>query len=82
MLLRGVVAALVPVIVAGLQQLRWLDQRDFVAWWDEHVGVRQSTGCLGVKSSADRQTISMEAAESLTGIKNWQVSRCRLPIVN
>jgi hypothetical protein len=80
-LLRGVVAALVPVIVAGLQQLRWLDQRDFVAWWDEHVGVRHGAG-RGHKNNADLHSFSMEDAERLTGIKQPQVSRCRLPIVN
>lgn len=51
------------------------DQRDLVAWWDEHVGVRLHAG---TKLNADRHsTLSCKQAEQLTGIKQWQVSRWR-----
>lgn len=53
------------------------EQREFVRWWDESVGVRESPGRLGVKSNADLRSISREAAESLTGIMQQQVRKQR-----
>jgi len=43
--------------------------------------VRHGAG-RGHKNNADLHSFSMEDAERLTGIKQPQVSRCRLPIVN
>ncbi len=53
------------------------EQREFVAWWEGTVTVRQSTGRKGDKSSSVLSTISMRDAEKLTGIRNEQVSRWR-----
>ena len=52
------------------------DQRDFVAWWDQHVHRKGGERWL---DNADRhdQRLSMEEAEELTGVKQWQVSRWR-----
>lgn len=50
------------------------DQRGFVEWWDEHIGVRHGAG-RGHKINADPHAFTMEDAEKLTGIKQWQVSR-------
>jgi hypothetical protein len=55
------------------------DQKDFVAWWDEQVGVRHGAG-RGHKNNADLHSCSMEDAEQLTGVKQWQVSRWRTPV--
>lgn len=49
-------------------------QAEVVAWWEVNVGVRQSPGRGGNKSSAVRGTIPMSAAESLLDITNQQVS--------
>jgi hypothetical protein len=45
------------------------DQKDFVAWWDEHV--RPAGHQPNV---ADRQQLAVEEAEQVTGVKKWQVS--------
>jgi hypothetical protein len=52
------------------------DQRDFIAWWDEHVHRKGGERWLDPADRQDQQ-LSMDAAEGLTGIKNWQVSRWR-----
>lgn len=54
------------------------DQTEFVRWWDETVGVRQSPGGSDRASNADRRSmLSRESAEKLTGITQQQVSRWR-----
>jgi phage N-6-adenine-methyltransferase len=61
---------------AGLEAAKWMakEQKDFVAWWDKYVRVRQSSG--GKRSRADlRSIISMEKAEADTGIKHQQKAR-------
>jgi hypothetical protein len=52
------------------------DQRDLVAWWDKHVRGAGRPPLI----PADRQEFSMEDAERLTGVKNWQVSRWPRPL--
>jgi hypothetical protein len=56
------------------------DQAEFVRWWDENVGIREGPGRLGVKSNADRGSISRADAQSDTNISQQQVSRWRKPI--
>ena len=53
--------------------------REFVRWWDESVGVRQSSGDNQYRSSNHdlRSSLSKDDAESLTGITQQQVSRWR-----
>jgi hypothetical protein len=52
------------------------DQKDFVGWWDAHVHRKGGERWF---DNADRhdQRLSMEEAEELTKIKQWQVSRWR-----
>ena len=53
-------------------------QRDFVAWWDVHVGVRQSPGRGGLKKEHDvLGSISKADAEKQTKIRQQQVSHWR-----
>jgi hypothetical protein len=49
------------------------DQRDFVAWWDEHIRDAGNPTLI----VADRQQLTVEEAEQITGVKKWQVSRWR-----
>ena len=52
------------------------EQTEFVRWWKETVGVRQSPGNNQHSSNADlRSTIPKDDAESLTGITQQQVSK-------
>ena len=57
------------------------DQAAFVGWWEATVSVRESPGRLGVKSSADRRSISKDAAERDTGISHQTVSKWRQRLV-
>jgi phage N-6-adenine-methyltransferase len=52
------------------------DQREFVRWWDENVGVRHGAG-RGNKNNADPRSFSAEDAEAETGISQQQVSKWR-----
>jgi phage N-6-adenine-methyltransferase len=59
------------------------DQEEFVRWWDENVGVRQSPGGVDRASNADlRSMLSRARAEELTGITQQQVSSWRKKLVN
>ncbi len=52
------------------------EQTEFVRWWKETVGIRQSPGNNQHSSNADlRSTIPKDDAESLTGITQQQVSK-------
>lgn len=53
------------------------EQCDFVGEWDQVVGVRESPGRGGIKSSTELDSISMQQAERDTGISHVQVSRWR-----
>ncbi|HEX3000321.1 MAG TPA: hypothetical protein VHR86_08820 [Armatimonadota bacterium] len=53
-----------------------MDQAEFVGWWREYVTVRHGLNRHSVES-ADHGTLSMPAAEKLTGISQQQVSRWR-----
>jgi len=53
------------------------EQVEFVAWWDENVGVRESPGRAGVKSNAGLRSIPTNTAEVNSGIRQQQVSRWR-----
>jgi hypothetical protein len=54
------------------------DQRDFVRWWGKHVSPGRQATLKQYAEYADLHTrISMEDAEQLTGIKQWQESRWR-----
>ena len=44
------------------------DQRDFVARWDEHVGVRHGLNRFSI-DNADQHSLSVEQAEALTGVQ-------------
>lgn len=48
------------------------DQREFVAWWDEHV---RSAGNPAI--TQDRGELAWREAEAEAGIRNQQVSRWR-----
>jgi phage N-6-adenine-methyltransferase len=52
------------------------EQSDFVAWWDQHVGVRLQSG-RGEMNADRRSLISRQQAEQQTKIKQQQVSRWR-----
>lgn len=60
-----------PILAALVRQLA------AVAWWDQTVGVRESPGRNGIKSNADRSSISKDDAEAQTGISQQTVSRWR-----
>jgi phage N-6-adenine-methyltransferase len=53
------------------------DQTEYLGWWDEKVGIRESPGRGGVKSNAERGSIPKDIAERDTGISQQQVSRWR-----
>jgi hypothetical protein len=65
---------------SGQKAARWMveEQIEFVAWWDAHVGVRQSPGGKDRASNADlRSMLPATKAETATGIAQQQVSRWR-----
>jgi hypothetical protein len=55
------------------------NQRQFVEWWDENVGVRHGSGQgeAGLKNAELRSLMSVAKAEELTGISQQKVSRWR-----
>ena len=64
-----------------LTELRTLIKQDIVRWWKETVSVRHGLNRHSVES-ADRGTLAMPDAESMTGISNQQVSRWRKKLVD
>jgi len=53
-------------------------QADFVAWWDSEDGPGSRHGLNRFTiDNADPHSLSVERAEELIGIKQWQVSRWR-----
>jgi phage N-6-adenine-methyltransferase len=52
-------------------------QRQFVEWWDNNVGIRQSPGRQGVQSNGGRRLISKRDAERHTSVSQQQVSDWR-----
>jgi phage N-6-adenine-methyltransferase len=52
------------------------DQREFVRWWDECIGVRHGAG-RGNKKNAERGSFSAPNGSAQTGITQQQVSRWR-----
>ena len=67
-----------PTLEAAVD-LKIAEQRDFVAWWDQTVGVRlRPGGSDGGALNADlRSTVSKDDAEAQTGISQQTVSRWR-----
>ena len=68
---------------AGRLAAQWMvdEQTNFVAWWNEAVGVRHGSGRN--KKNADlRSLISSEQAETDTGISQQEVSRWRKKLSN
>jgi hypothetical protein len=53
------------------------DQRDFVAWWEGHV---RRPGNQPI--NAGLHYLTVDDAEALTGVKQWQVSRWRTKLAN
>jgi hypothetical protein len=66
---------------ALFEAVDWMiaEQRDFVTWWSDAVGVRESAGDNQHKRSnaEQRSTLTRKLAEGKTKIKQQQVSRWR-----
>jgi phage N-6-adenine-methyltransferase len=53
------------------------EQAEFVAWWDEHVGINHGGDRKNIKVTDTATLISADDAERLTGFDKMRVSRIR-----